>query len=111
MQQPSGLMHQDEIVLNAPAPNERTLVCANKLRHPWSKPQRHDLGDKLSKAMDKTDRSELPDVNRILHLGDKSDERGIKPVQRSSCITKLNLNSRRDISLDDCPTSTEEFPG
>jgi hypothetical protein len=111
MQQPSGLMHQDEIVLNAPAPNERTLVCANKLRHPWSKPQRHDLGDKLSKAMDKTDRPELSDVNRVINLGDESDERRIQPVQRSSCSTKLHLNCSYDISLDDCPTSTEEFPG
>lgn len=84
MERPSHLLHNHEVVMDGTTTNERTLVRGDQRRKNRSQPEGEHLGDPLCQTMNQANRTEVPNLQRAILLGDESETSPIEIVKAST---------------------------
>ena len=74
MQQFERLPHEDKVIMEAPAGDERVLVATDQAIQSGGKPQRQDLGEYLGHDMGQADRAVVAELLGVGALGQKGHE-------------------------------------
>jgi hypothetical protein len=77
MEHPRGLLHNDEVVLDASSFDEGALVGLDQLRNPRSQPGGEKLGDKLAETVDEAVWPKIFHLYPAIDLGEEGEESGV----------------------------------